>query len=660
MAKSKKEKEMTTIEYVNNYIKETSDNRLSMEKNWYLYLAFYLGKQWVRWKSQEPILFTPKQQVNGREYITYNKIKPLIDEQVSTLNTNKPNFETVPENSEKISLNSADFCTKLIPYIENKTKNDIKNLRLDNWTLVFGLAYKMLVWNPNKGKVKNGDYEGDLDVEILSPFNILKPNSKLELEDCPKVIILKYRSLEWILDTFPKVKKEDLFGAEGKEISSVFRRVDSILRNNSLDENIIDEDDAKSTKPILVKTMLEKPTKKFPKGRVLVVINQKLVYEENELPYEFMKEDGTFNILEYKYDYAQYQYKYPLSLVENLLDPQKNYNIMISLIHENLRATAKNKLFIDAAADINLNDVANSENTVVQYDFRGTDRAGQPAFYLSGNPMNSDVLNSLTIAEGQLHFASSVSQAMLGQNPPNVRSTSHLMFMVEQATRRMSPYMLYKEQKEAEFYDMALKLMKEKYNNGRLVELVGKDEVINVDKFEKGQINFNSIRVIRGSSAPQSKALQTEYLITLAQTGMMPPELLPTLFSNLGYNDIKRFIQKLDIDTKNAVRENELIEQGLPVTISPYDKHNIHLLEHKNEAISESFRSVEELPMLEPVVMPNPQTGQPEEMEMTRGQYMQMHIEQTAQTYSEILSRQVPPPQEEQQGQQGQQQGVIQ
>jgi len=662
--KPKKEnrKDIEIIQYVEDFFSEYTEQKTEIEKRWFLYLAFYSSKQWVRWNEDSSGLFTPRSQVNGREYLSYNKIKPYIKEQVALLNSTTPLFEVIPENSEKKALDDADICSKLIPFIDKKTKNGLKNIKLDNWVLVFGSAYKMITWNEKKGKVKkDGTYEGDLFVEILSPFNIVKPSLNVDLEDNDKLMLLKYRSLSWILNKFPKVKEKDLLDKGGKEISGVFKRVDSMLNQNRLEENTMDEEIKYRKKPILVKYLFEKPNTKFPKGRTLILANRVLLNGENDpLPYNFMQQDGTWNIIEYKYNYDEYQYKYCSSVVEDMMDAQKNFNIMNCLLLENLQATAKNKLFYNEDLIINKKDLEPGDNIAVPYSYTGVEKAGQtPAYYLSGNPMNSDVLNASKIADEQMQTASGTNEALLGKNPPNVRSTSHLMFMVEQSTKRMGIYAQLKEVNEAEFYEKALKLMKQFYSNDRLVELVGKDEVISVDKFKKEKIAFSSVKVIKGSSAPMSKALQTEQLVTLAQTlapvGAFPMELLPTVLSNLGYNDIKRFQQKFDIDTKNSVRENGLIEQGLPVELNPFEKMDVHLLEHKNEYITESFSQIKDLPMEAPVVIGvDPQTGQPIEQEMTRGQYMMMHIQQTAQAYAAQVQQRF---MQMQQGQIQQQQG---
>ncbi len=620
------------IKLIDDFFKEGIRIRDLSEREMLLNLAYFEGKQWVRWNpSTKTIYKTPR--VPHKERITYNKIKPKVKEFVSLVNSRQPQYEVVPLNKEDKCVQMAEFTEGLVHHIEDITDNDLLNIKNDTGVSIFGTHYKMVTWSLNKGTVKSdGTRKGDIAIEVLSPFHIVKQAGVDRLDDSKRVMILKFRSYEWIKDTFPQLDKkilEKINKGANHEISESHKSLIDIWKKKQDELNITD-DTGNDSKPLLIKTLLELPSKKYPKGRMLVGVDEVLLTDE-DLPYDFMIKDGVFNIEEFNYDVLAPTQPYPRSMVSELRQPQKHFNMILSLIQENFKLTAKSKLLIPKNAGVSKGDI-HAENGVMYY--MPTLQGHKPS-YESAGAINADVWKALKISDDSLTELS-IGKTLSGDNPENVRAAGHYQALFEQNQRILSSYLIHKERKEGSLMKKAVKLLKEKYDEKRIIQLRGIDNTTIAVEFKKASVDFLNLKIIKGSTFPESKAAQTQYLVTLAQTAQ-DPQIMQAAMQNLGHGNINRTVGMQTIDSENAIKDIQKLEQGLPVEVMPFDNHQVHAGHLIYAMKTESFKQIRQLPMQVPVTIPDPRTGKPiQTNQITRGQYGMMILQQRQQFINQM------------------------
>lgn len=620
-----KSKDVTDdVQFVDEFYRNGTDSRIKKEVEWKFCKLFLEGYQNVTYRKDLGALFNPPAS-NNKKRIIYNKIKPKVWEFVSLLNSNPTQYETVPYSNDDDAIVSSEYIKRILPYVGRVINNDELNVQLDADVATYGVAYKLALWNDLIGTVSKGVYSGELYSEILTPFEVLKQSGVKKLRDSKRIMILKLRSKEWISEKFPKVDIKEIIAADETGVTDTHRSLEVISKIEQTAKNIT-EDKKFQSGNILVKALLELPSEKYHKGRLLVVAGNTILSDE-ELPYKFMQDDGKWNIFEYRYNPLDNS-EYPKGMVIDLIEPQMTVNNMASFGYENTKLTAKSKLILPDNSGVKDGDI-NSENNIIRYT---PTSMGHTPNFISGNALGNDYMSQIELANDSIAEISNIGKALSGESIKNVRSASHFAMFQEVDMRKISLYAIHKEKNEADFIECVVKIMRERYSKNRLIEITGDDSQIEIDKFKRDIINFKTIYPIRGSSIPESKAAQNEFLFGLAQTGMIDPQLL---LQNIGFGDYKRTIDYKAVDIQNALREDMAIKDGLPADFKPYDNHAIHFPSHEYTIKTESFKKISNLPMQVVVELETPareEGGKPtiekfEVGEITREQYMQYHIE---------------------------------
>jgi hypothetical protein len=103
--------------------------------------------------------------------------------------------------------------------------------------------------------------------------------------------------------------------------------------------------------------------------------------------------------------------------------------------------------------------------------------------------------------------------------------------------------------------------------------------------------NNTDLRVEAGSMAPKSKAAQQAFIVDLMTKGLIPPE---KGLRYLQMSETNRLYDELQVDSRQAQRENFLMSQGNIVEIHEWDKSDIHLYEHELYMKSQEFEALDQ------------------------------------------------------------------
>lgn len=257
--------------------------RKSFENEWLLNINFYIGNQYTTINSTNELEDYSKQYF-WQEKEVFNHITPLIDLRMSKLSRVRPSMSVVPFSDEEQDVACADISKKILKattYRTNLTKL-IQDATM--WSEICGTAFYKVTWNDTIGSVVLQDdngadiHEGDVEVSVVSPFEIYPDSACYKnIEDCQSIIHAKSYSVDEI---------KNIWGVEveGRDIDTF--TLDVISSNGGLGykSNSSRATSAKISNQCVVIERYEKPSVKYPMGRLIIVADDKLLYI-GELPY---------------------------------------------------------------------------------------------------------------------------------------------------------------------------------------------------------------------------------------------------------------------------------------------------------------------------------------------------------------------------------------
>ena len=188
---------------VEQFINTSLQERQKYERQWYINAAFFMGYQWVDWNTagkKLTMLYDPAH----RKRVTVNKIMPSVLKEVGRMTNQRPKFFVVPDEPTQECKEIAKMGEDLLDTWDRNLEIPTKNKRLVQGMQIYGSMFKDLSWNPFAGEQVTNPETGELlpigeiDQEILSPFQVAPEVGCIELEEMTKICVIKSRSLEWI------------------------------------------------------------------------------------------------------------------------------------------------------------------------------------------------------------------------------------------------------------------------------------------------------------------------------------------------------------------------------------------------------------------------------------------------------------------------------
>ena len=301
--------------------------RKPFEARWRLNYDFYLGRQDVGINVLSEIERESKG-FSWQEDGIYNHIAPIIDTRLAKLSALKPKMNVLPvsssENDEKLASLAQDI---LYSCYERLGLSEVIS-KATNLSEIMGTSFYKVIWNGNRGrKVNDGLFEGDIEIDAVSPFEIFVDDfTNEDINDCESIIHAKAYSTKaikniWGVDVAPE--DVSLFGGENLGASKA-----------------------------MVIEKYESPSIEHPNGRLIIVCGDKLLHI-GELPYinlsgqkrgfPFIKQvairvPGSF---------------YGISIIEKLIPIQRAYNGVKNRKHEYMNRLSLGVLTVeDGSIDI--------------------------------------------------------------------------------------------------------------------------------------------------------------------------------------------------------------------------------------------------------------------------------------------------------------------
>lgn len=533
-------------------------SREPFERQWYINLAFYLGKQYlspVQVPGQGFRLTTPRAP-SHRVRLVVNKVRTAVRTECAKLTTNRPIPVVTPATNEEEDYSAARVAELLVQNQFGNAEFESQYRNAIFWASVAGNGFMKNYWNPtgedrisleeetpvgpdgmpllddegNPDRPKLKPATGRIEIKKITPFHIYVPDLLSEdINDQPYLIHCMTQSVEWVKKNFGITATPD-----AKTTNSLLDASFLVTKGR---EHIFDA--------VMVKEMWIKPGTHvdFPDGGLLTVVNGKVVQHRTEWPVPFR--DYPFH----KIDSLPTGGFYSDSIIVDLIPLQKEYNRTKSQMIEIKNQMGKPK-FLYPRGSINIRQV-NTE-------------AGQGIPYIQGYekptvlpgvevPMSmSNELDRLTIDFDDISGQHEIARG--GTPNAAISSGTAISFLQEQDDLKLGYQVASIEKCMEAIGTQVLLYISTYWTQERIIRITGKDNAFESMVWKGSSLRGNhDVKIQTGSALPYSKAAKTAMITEFMQNGWLPPEIGMDILNMGGFD---KALNEILVDKRQVQREN--------------------------------------------------------------------------------------------------------
>lgn len=566
--------------WAQDQLKRSKSDRWQTEKQWYINLAFYFGKQNVQpqtagaqWRLWTP----PAPYYRSRPVV--NRIRPLLRTEMSKLTSEKPSASIVPASSEDQDIYAAQAGEQIWNSLYREKNLHAIIRRAVFWTCTTGNGFIKSYWDEDKTDVKS-DAPGDIEYCAETPFHIFVPDLRCEdIEYQPYIIHAQVKNAEQLSQFYKTDIRTD-------------NQNSSVIDDSFLSVMGIKEKDKQNN--VIVLEVWVKPgyLKLLPNGGMFAVVNDRILYGYEGYPYMH----GEYPVA--KLSHIPTGKFYADSTINDLIPLQREYNRVRGQIIEAKNRMSKPQL----AAEIGSIDPT-----------KMTAEPGQIVFYKPGfqapQPIPVQQLPQYVLEEqdrivADMNEISGQHEVSRGQAPSGVTAATAISYLQEQDETKLSATYDSLEEGIEKVARHTLFYVHQYWDMPRTVKVVGVDGSFDALTFKGSDLHNNTdIRVEGGSSLPTSKAAKQALIMDLMTAGFIEPNKGLEVMEIGGINKIYEHIQS---DVRQAQRENLRMAK---VNSELMDRH---YMEQVQKAVESGEEMILQDPETQDFVVPgiDPDTGE--------------------------------------------------
>lgn len=579
---SKKEKDKFYEELVEevkaDFVRRQNERR-STERRWELNLQFLAGNQYCE--------ITPRGEVEEEEKYyywqdrgVYNHIAPIIDSRIARLTRVRPVMSVRASGAEESDVKNAKLATALLNSAYQRLSLGEKIAKATGWSEACGSAFYYVGWNGEGGKLLGETdgkrvYEGDVFVEVVSPFEIFPDSLCAEgiegLDSLIRARAMRVKDVEKNYGVSFTGEDVDVFALQkGASVKTVMH--DSIL----------------------VIERYEKPCEEFPNGRLVVVAGDKLLYI-GELPYVNGVEGRRVIPFIRQNSIDEAGCFFGSSMVERLIPVQRAYNAVKNRKQEFLNRLTMGVVAVeDGSVDTDeLAEEGLSPGKIIVYRQGSTPPTLMPTGSVPTDLSREEdrLLNEFILLSGVSEFSRSTD---VGIGTSGVA----LQLLMEQEDSRLTAVGENVREAVKETAKQIIRLFKQFSACTRLLKAAGDKGKVELYYFNSSDLGSDDVVFDTEnelSFTPAQKKSAVYELIAAGilndDSGKMSERTKAKVLEILGFGSIDN---TLDIENLHVNKAEEENISGFKNEVEPdeYDDHDLHIKEHTRFLLSADSESV--------------------------------------------------------------------
>lgn len=572
----------------NSRFEAAKSARQPFEEQWYYNMAFYFGRQYAIWERGTVTRLIEPPAPRNRVRLISNKIKPIIRRELAKVNKEEPQFFCVPNTTEMEDVRAAYAAENIAEYCLYTSKFNVARRSAAFWALLCGSSFIKTTCP--------GD-NADILYEPVTAFHLFVPFVQLEtLQSQPYLFHNRAVDIQTVFETYG-VELEPDAAVDGGTLEQRFFNALGIRTNNK---------EADKTQ-VYLKEVWVKPCKQYPKGGMLVIANNKIIYQYEPEPVEIDPLDPpTFSNTDWPFEHEEYPFDkidhvptgrfYGDSIIVDLIPLQKEYNRTRSQMVEIKNRTAKPPLVYQKGS-LDPTKVTSEPGLMLPVN------AGfQFPQYMVQPQLPQYVMEEPGMITRDMDDISNQFEVAKGRTPPGIEAASAIAYLQEQNDDVLNHTIFSIEQAVEGAGRKTLKLVQQFWDDKKLIKVVSKNNALEVQLFKAADMKDNTdIRVEQGSMAPRSRAAKQAFITELMKLGVISNE------QGLRYmqmNETNRLYEETQVDSRHAQRENlimskmkppldemmrPMVGQPMSFPINEFDNDQMHEYEHALYMKSQEF-----------------------------------------------------------------------
>jgi hypothetical protein len=617
-------------DFVNKELDRRRNERKPYELQWRLNMEFLNGNQYLDIDSETMSIMDVPRLYWYQEREVYNMIATIVETRIARLSRAKPIMKVRPASSDQNDISSAKVSSMLLTSTWHDEDMDRKYEKYIGWLETTGTAFFKPIWNKDKGRILQEDQgekdpaeiaqeietksdgqldptyddpfqstqqrmvlrEGDIETEVVSPFEMYPDNSHGDFSDTRSVIHCRAFHVNDIEDWWgEKVDEEKVdvitlqgsnsgMGGLGYGVGS-FRYTSQSLKEHAL-----------------LKEYYELPSKRFPFGRMIVVAGNKTLYA-GVLPYK-VGDDG-----EPSFPFIR-AVSIPIvgsfwgkSVIERCIPIQRRYNALRNRKAEYLNLVTIGQWYSPDGVVEDESVLNNEPGNIIRYRNIGNGVRPEPVQYPS---LPQSFENEGETLMQEFTAVSGVSElSRFSEAPSGVKSGVALSIAGEQDDTRIGLTANQLEISSVELGKQWLRLYRQFAQEPRIIRYVGNSSDIDVLYWEASDLRSDDVIIDNSSALAETPSQRRQMVFDLMQTGIFNrPETNP--FSSEGVRKILEMLEfglwengvneDEELQESKAKRENRQLLDGMLLPINDYDDDNIHIREHYRFMMSTDYEDI--------------------------------------------------------------------
>ena len=590
--KNKEEMEKEIVAWVKRDFATRQEERRPFEASWQLNLNFCMGNQYCGIGANDTLDDFDKQYF-WQEREVYNHIAPLVEMRLAKLAKVRPSMTVLPASSDEDDVSNAHMCKSILDSVSSRLFLSDLVAKATYWSEICGTAFYKITWNDEGGAVlgltTDGEkvYEGDVNVDICSPFEIYPDsNSSESVENCHSII----HARAYHVDIIKKHWGVDVAGEDIDTYNLANSQVAGGLGYSSHSAKLVKM--TKHNHAMLIERY-ELPTAEYKDGRLTIVAGNKLLYD-GSLPYKNMANGERGFPFVRQVSIGQPSLFWGASIVERLIPVQRSYNAVKNRKHEFLNRLCMGIMAVeDGSVDVeNLEDEGLSPGKVLIYR-----QGAKIPQMLSSQNLPTDFKDEEERLLQEFLNVSGVSD-LLSTNASQIATMSGvaLQLLIEQEDMRVSASGEYIKFAIKEIGRQILRFYKQYATNKRMSRIVGKNGTNQIYYWDANSITSDDVQFETNSELGETVAQKRSMVFDLLKAGLLHDEngklsnaMRLKVIEMLGLGMWEDALDNNTLQVEKARRENiEFLEGKTPEVVEIHD-HDLHISTHVAFMLSGEF-----------------------------------------------------------------------
>lgn len=557
--------EKRILTWCKDHFEKARKNRQQFEQIWYMNLAFYFGRQYAQWgppTAQGTRQLYEPNVPPWRVRLVSNKIRPIVRTELAKVTKEKPQAFVIPATTEDEDLAAARGAEGLFDFLWRTLLLNRQIRRTEFWAIICGSSFIKDWYDPELRDATG--LEGSICAEPVSPFHLYIPDTQEEvLDHQPFTIHVLAKNPEWVYDTYQKEVKPDSNGSSGILEQ---RFLSAIGINSNIHKDMV-----------AVHEMQIKPCRYFPDGAKVTWAGETILDIEDSWAYQH----GEYSFT--KFDHVPSGKFYADSIIPDLVPLQKEYNRTRSQIIEAKNRMAKPQL-IAPRGSIDPNKVTSEPGLIIFYTPGYT-----PPQPIPLTSLPSYVIEELDRCQRDMDDISSQHEVTKGRTPPGVTAATAISYLQEEDDSKLSHTVTSLEEGVERIGRHLLSHVDQFWDQQRQIQIIGENGQWETLMFGRADIKGNTdLKIEAGSAQPRSRAAKQAFIMEAIEKQLIPPE------RGLKYLDMaetSKLYEEMQLDSRQAQRENMKMMAGQPVSVNSWDNNEAHLIDHNNKRKTQDFEN---------------------------------------------------------------------